>query len=85
MVIKDITHNHPSGSAFSSFGKTRGDVAFARYIEELTGQKPTFHIYSLNDGRYQYVKYGPNSTINDFILNGASINEIIVYGRKNKR
>ena len=84
MIIRDITHNHPSGSAFPSFGNKRnsGDIPFAKYISYLTKQNPTFHIYTLQDGRYGYTPYGPNSKISDFILNGASLNNVIIYGKK---
>ena len=84
MTIRDITHNHPSGSAFPSFGinKNSGDVPFANYINNLTKQNPSYHIYTLSDGKYSYIKYNANSTINDFILNGVSLDGIEVFGKR---
>jgi len=84
MTIRDITHNHPSGSAFPSFGinKNSGDVPFANYVNNLTKQNPSYHIYTLSDGKYSYIKYNANSTINDFILNGVSLDGIEVFGKR---
>ena len=84
MIIRDITHNHPSGGAFPSFGDNRnnGDVPFARYIMNLTKQEPTFHIYALDDGKYSYIKYGANSKVADYILTGPILEGVTIKGRK---
>ena len=84
MIIRDITHNHPSGGTFPSFGDNRnnGDVPFARYIKNLTKQEPTFHIYVLDNGKYSYIKYGVNSKVADYILNGPILEEVTIKGKK---
>ena len=48
----------------------------------VTKQNPSYHIYTLSDGKYSYIKYNANSTINDFILNGVSLDGIEVFGKR---
>ncbi|MBQ9215271.1 MAG: hypothetical protein IJ159_00775 [Prevotella sp.] len=52
----------------------------------LTKQNPRFYIYTMIDGRYQYIPFNANSTINDYILSGPEtiLNEVIVKGRKKR-
>ena len=87
MIIRELSHNHPSGNAFpSGFEGRSGDIHFARYVINLTKQNPRFNIYTLLDGHYQYIPYNANSTINDYILSGSgtTLNELIVKGRRKR-
>ena len=84
MMIRDITHNHPAGNTYPSYDikNNRGDIPFAKSVTNKTKQNPTFHIYTLFDGNYGYIEYGPNSQMHNYILNGPSIDEIICKSQK---
>ena len=85
-TLRSDTHSHPKNMPYPSglYG-SQGDIPYAKWITDESKQNPRFKIYL--PGKDSYVKFGPNSQLEDFGFKTPTYNlkEVSIVGHKKKK